>query len=76
MTLQTKDQVFSVIDTTLLKCYLNVSHTSSRRVLCFNILTLLVPETKMAEFANSVDLDEVAHNEPPHQDLHYLPSSL
>ena len=30
----------------------------------------------MAEFANSVDLDEVAHDEPPHQDLHYLPSSL
>ena len=30
----------------------------------------------MAEFANSVDLDEVAHNEPPHQDLHCLSSSL
>ena len=26
--------------------------------------------------ANSVDLDEVAHDEPPHQDLHCLPSSL
>ena len=25
---------------------------------------------------NSVDLDEVAHNEPPHSDLHCLPSSL
>ena len=35
-----------------------------------------VPETKIAEFANSVDLDEVAHNEPPHLDLHCLPSSL
>ena len=33
-------------------------------------------EMKIAEFANSVDLDEVAHNEPPHQDLHCLPSSL
>ena len=32
--------------------------------------------TKTAEFANSVDLDEVAHNELPHQDLHCLPSSL
>ena len=32
--------------------------------------------TKIAEFANSVDLDEVAHTEPPHLDLHYLPSSL
>ena len=29
--------------------------------------------TKIAEFANSVDLDEVAHSEPPHLDLHYLP---
>ena len=32
-------------------------------------LTLLVPETKIAEFANSIDPDEVAHNEPPHLDL-------
>ena len=30
----------------------------------------------MAEFAKRVDLDEVAHYEPPHQDLHCLPSSL
>ena len=28
------------------------------------------------EFSNSVDLDEVAHNEPLHLDLHCLPSSL
>ena len=33
----------------------------------------LVPETKIAEFANRVDLDEVAHHEPPHLDLHCLP---
>ena len=39
-------------------------------------LTLYLPVTKTAEFANSVDLDEVAHNEPPHLDLHCLPSSL
>ena len=32
--------------------------------------------TKIAEFANSVDLDEVAHYEPPHIDQHCLPSSL
>ena len=31
---------------------------------------------EIAEFANSVDLDEVAHNEPPYLDLHCLPSSL
>ena len=30
----------------------------------------------MAEFANSVDLDEVAHHEPPHLDLHCLPSTF
>ena len=38
------------------------------------ILTIKEPETKIAEFANSVDLDEVAH-EPPHLDLHCLPFS-
>ena len=30
----------------------------------------------MAEFENSIDLDKVAHNEPPHLDLLCLPSSL
>ena len=29
-------------------------------------LTLYLPVMKIAESANSVDLDEVAHNEPPH----------
>ena len=41
-----------------------------------SFLTLQLPETHIAEFANSVDLDEVAHNEPPYLDLHCLPSSL
>ena len=27
----------------------------------------------MAEFANSIDNDEVAHDEPPHLDLHFWP---
>ena len=31
---------------------------------------------KTAEFSNRVDPDEVAHNEPPHLDLHCLTSSL
>ena len=35
-----------------------------------------VPEMQIAEFANNVDLDEVAHNDPPHLDLHCLPASL
>ena len=42
--------------------------------LCF--LTLEVPETKIAEFANSVDHDEMTHNEPPHLDLHRFSSRL
>ena len=28
------------------------------------------------ECANSVDLDKVAHDEPPHPNLHCLPSSF
>ena len=32
--------------------------------------------SEIVELANSVDLDEVAHNEPPDQDLHCLPPSL
>ena len=31
---------------------------------------------KIVEFANSVDPGEVAHDEPPHLDLHCLPSGL
>ena len=49
-------------------------HMCRRHLLCS--LTLKVPETKIAEFSNSVDLDEVAHDEPPHLDLHRLPSRL
>ena len=30
----------------------------------------------MDEFENNVDLDEVAQNEPPHLDIHCLPTSL
>ena len=33
-------------------------------------------EKKIAEFANSVDLDKVAQHEPPHLDLHCLVSIL
>ena len=40
------------------------------------LLTVQVQETKTAEYANSVDLDDVAHYEPLHLDLHCLPSSL
>ena len=30
-----------------------------------------VTEMHRADFANSVDLDEVGHDEPPHPDLHW-----
>ena len=43
----------------------------------FEILINSLPTSdEIAEFVNSVDLDEVAHNEPPHLDRHCLPSSL
>ena len=35
-----------------------------------------VKVSKMDRFANSVDPDEVAHNELPHLDLNCLPCSL
>ena len=49
----------------------NGSHGWNFIHVCF-ALTLDLPATKIAEFANSVHLDEVAHD----LDLHYLPSSL
>ena len=38
--------------------------------------TWSVKEWNIAEFANSVDPDEAAHNELPHLDLHCFPTSL
>ena len=37
------------------------------------LVNTLSTQDKMTEFANSVDLHEVVHNEPPHVDLHCLP---
>ena len=48
----------------------SVDYLRKEYVLSFNS----VPETKIAESANSVDLDDEAHNEPPHLDLHCLSS--
>ena len=42
----------------------------------FCMLTLKAPNTPIAEFANTADPDETAHNEPSHLDLQCLPSSL
>ena len=53
-----------------------ISHSASCRQDNKGLYNTLSPTDKTAEFENSVDLDEVAHHEPPHQDLHYLPSSF
>ena len=37
---------------------------------------LKVPNTTIAEFANTADPDETAHNEPSHLDLQCLSYSL
>ena len=39
-------------------------------------LTCKVPNTTIDDFANTVDSDEMAHNEQCHLDLQCLPSSL
>ena len=50
--------------------------TAAILVLFICLFSLSVLEKKIAEFSNSVDLDEVTHKVPPHLDLHCLPSSL
>ena len=39
----------------------------------YKILTLFVWQTKKETYANSVDPDEMVHNELSHQDQHCLP---
>ena len=44
---------------------------------CLSVcLSVLKAQNTRAEFANTVDPDEMAHNEPSHQDPQCLPSSL
>ena len=40
------------------------------------ILTIKAPNKTIAEFANTVDPEETAHNKLSHQDLQCVPSSL
>ena len=60
--------------------YIHVYHCLSRSGIDFLLQNvgnyLKLPETKTAIFGNSVILDEVAHYEPPHLDVHCLPFSL
>ena len=53
--------------------FVKLFNACSIQIGMFNSLTTSDENT---EFANSVDLDEMAHNEPPHLDLRCLPSSL
>ena len=50
-----------------LKCLLQI---------LFGALRVNYQRRKQVKFADSVELDKVAHNEPPHLDVHCLPSSL
>ena len=63
-------------DVLLKRMFNRESSNNPSKIPFINSLTLLSTETKIAEFANSVDLDEAANNEPSYQDLHYLPSCL
>ena len=49
---------------------------SLKVVTLLNTYYLKCQKLKTDEFADSVDPDEVAHNEPPHLDLHSLPFIL
>ena len=57
-----------------------MSHLLKIYALCkfsyFIELTLKAPETKTAEYAKSVILDEAALSDAPRVDLYCLPSSL
>ena len=55
-------------------CYIIVHRLSE--VSLWNLILLpKAPKMKTVELANSIDSNEVAHEEPPHLDLHCLPFS-
>ena len=57
------------------------SKDKSKKLIChllqfsFGFLRVKAAKIKRAEFANSIDLDEVAHIDSPHMNLHCVPSS-
>ena len=65
---------FSNIFILMSKC-LGTNAVVLKRANCTTLISK-VPELKTVESASNVDPDEVAHYEPPHLDLHCLPSSL
>ena len=48
----------------------------NRQINVTKVRSPLSTRNKIVEYANSVDLDEVAHDEPPHLEPHCLPCSL
>ena len=45
----------------VIKSHIHTSACNEIKYISITVLTLSVPETQIAEFVNSVDLDEVAH---------------
>ena len=58
-----------------IRSFLNMRITSLEEQV-FSLLACMLPDMKIAEFVNSVDLDDLDHNEPPHLELHFSLSSL
>ena len=46
---------------------------ANKKCMLSKLINLFNPVAKTATFANNVDPDEMAHDEPSHQDLHCLP---
>ena len=57
-------------------CLLFINFWSCRSKISYILFNPRAPKTKIFEFANSVDPDEAALKEPPHQGLHCLQSDL
>ena len=62
-------EIWPIVPKSSLLPLLICSTDTCHRVSIYTRLTLLTTsdENTVAEFANSIDLDEVAHNEPPHK---------
>ena len=80
--LKYRGQAFIVFMETYNQAPFSIASLSHRNICtCSNFalndkLTLNMPNMKIDKFANSVDAEEMAHNEPSHLDLHCLHCSL
>ena len=46
--------------------------TANPKVVCMAMFSAIFTKRKKSLVTSGIDLDEVAHNEPPHQDLYCL----